>query len=260
MARRKSLFAKSNKGKAGEVLLHNMFKASSKSKRSGSSSSKSKRSGSSSSPSSVELPTSFAGGLYMLLIFISWGVVLLYLFSGLLKPKNFSFINLVVFSLIPISLHLIKFFFKSIKEERAKKKESKPILDEKSLESDGVKDLQGVDLAVTEIPLETTTTNRFVDREVSITEAITDRVEKLESMARPKCGICNKWLKNDWEDKIISTQSTFKKNVFSIKGFFFTLFSLGLWVFVAILIDLIKWGRRYVINKFRCQCDLRANT
>ena len=244
--RTRNIFAKRNKGKLLQIIGHNLLV------------SKRKGKGSNSSVISAVENVGCVTILYWLLLIISWSLILLYLFVSLLDPKNFSFFTLILFSLIPISLHLIKFFLKGIKEERAKKQESKSILEEKSLESNGVKDLQGVDLTETEIPLETTTTNRFVDGEISIKKAITDRVDKLESMARPKCGICNKWLKNDWEDKITSTQSTFKKNIFSVKGFFFTLFSLGLWVFVAILIDLIKRGSRYAINKFRCQCDLRG--
>ena len=223
--RKRNIFAKRNKGKAGQVLLHNLLTPSSKSKRS-------KRKSNSSSTSAAE-NVGCSTIFYRLLLFISWGLCLFVSFWTLVSfginetAEDWAStmeIQLVM-TAIPISLHLIKFIFKTIKKGK-KTKETKPITEEKDLESGG---------------------------EISTAETIGEKPVLAEGVI---CKQCNKRTKTNLENKITSTQSTFKKNVLSIEGFFYTLFSLGLWVFIAILIDLNKLILRYIMNKFRCQCYL----
>ena len=223
--RKRNIFAKRNKGKAGQVLLHNLLTPSSKSKRS-------KRKSNSSSTSAAE-NVGCSTIFYRLLLFISWGLFLLYSFGTLINLGSsmsdaawaLQIEGQWIITAIPISLHLIKFIFKTIKKGK-KTKETKPITEEKDLESGG---------------------------EISTAETIGEKPVLAEGVI---CKQCNKRTKTNLENKITSTQSTFKKNVFSVKGFFLTLFSLGLWIFIAILIDLNKWMSRYIFNRFRCQCNL----
>ena len=109
--RKRSFFAKRNKGKAADVLLHNLLTPSSKSKRSKSKSNYS----STSTAENVGCSTIF----YWLLLFISWGLFLLYSFGTLINlgsnlPDEKWALQMqgqLIMTAIPISLHLIKFLF-----------------------------------------------------------------------------------------------------------------------------------------------------
>ena len=188
-------------------------------------SSKSKRKSNSSSISAAE-NVGCSTIFYILLLIISWGLFLLYSFGTLINLGSnmtdegwaLQMQGQLIMTAIPISLHLIKFIIK--------KRDTKPITENEGLESGG---------------------------EISTAETIGKKSVLAEAVI---CKQCNKRTKTNLENKITSTQSTFKKNVLSIEGFFYTLFSLGLWVFIAILIDLNKLILRYIMNKFRCQCYL----
>ena len=223
MARRKiNPFAKRNKGKVAKVLLNNLLTPSSKSKRKSNSSSIS-------AAENVGCSTIF----YILLLIISWGLFLLYSFGTLINLGSnmtdegwaLQMQGQLIMTAIPISLHLIKFIFKTIKKGK-KMKETKPITEEKDLESGG---------------------------EISTAETMEKKPVVAEGVI---CQECNKRTKTNLEKRKYA--STFKKNVFSVKGFFLTVFTASLWLQLAILKELYRWPFRYNLNRIRCQCDHEA--
>jgi len=130
--RTRNIFSKSNKGKLLQTIGHNLL------------ASKRKGKGSKSSSMFADENVGCSTILYRLLLIISWGLCLFVSFWTLVSfginetaAQWASTMEIqLVMTAIPISLHLIKFIFKTIKDGK-KKKETKPITEEKDFESGG---------------------------------------------------------------------------------------------------------------------------